>query len=136
MTKPRSFRLADSLLAALEERARERGESTTAVAERYLEEGLRRETHPLIVFREGAAGRRPALAGTRLDVAHVIETIRESDRSVTATAEYLDVPEAYVRAAVRYYADYADEVDAWRERIRTIAEREEQAWQREQAVLA
>jgi hypothetical protein len=37
---------------------------------------------------------------------------------------------------VRYYADFRDEVDAWRERMRTIAEREEEAWRREQAVLA
>jgi hypothetical protein len=37
---------------------------------------------------------------------------------------------------VRYYADYRDEVDAWRERSAETAERERAAWQREQAVLA
>jgi hypothetical protein len=41
-----------------------------------------------------------------------------------------------VRAAVRYYADFRDEVDAWRERTRAVAEREEEAWRREQAILA
>jgi len=136
MTRPRSFRFSSSVLAALEERARERGESTTAVAERYLEEGLRRETHPLIVFRDGVAGRRPALAGTRLDVGQVIETLRHSGNAVVETAEHLNIPEAYVRAAVRYYADYRDEVDAWQERMHAIAQREEDAWRREQAVLA
>jgi uncharacterized protein (DUF433 family) len=135
MTKPRSFRFASSLLAALEERARERGETTTAVAARYLEEGLRRETHPLVVFRDGEAGRRPALAGTRLDVGQVIETLRQSRNSIAETAEYLSIPEAYVRAAVGYYADYQDEVDALRERLHAIARREEDAWRREQAVL-
>src|SRR5713226_5257357 len=136
MTRPRSFRFAASLLAALEARARERGESASAVAERYLEEGLRRDTHPLIFFRDGAAGRRPALAGTRVDVAQVIETLRNSDNSIDETSEYLALPEAYVRAAVKYYADYKDEIDEWRERMRSIAEREEEAWKREQAVLA
>ena len=136
MTRPRSFRFAASLLAALEERARDRGETASAVAERYLEEGLRRDRHPLVIFREGAAGRRPALAGTRIDVAQVIDTLRASDNSTEDAAEYLALPEAYVRAAVRYYADYKDEVDEWRERMRTIAEREREAWQREQAVLA
>lgn len=136
MPRPRSFRFADSLLAALEEQARDRGESATTVAERYLEEGLRRESHPLVVFREGAAGRRPALAGTRLDVAQVIDTLRASENSVAETAEYLEVPEPYVRAAVRYYADFQDEVDAWRERAQAIAQREEEAWRREQSVLA
>jgi hypothetical protein len=37
---------------------------------------------------------------------------------------------------VRYYADFQDEVDEWRERMRQIADREEEAWRREQAVLA
>jgi len=136
MSRPRSFRLSDSLLASLRERARERGESANAVAERYLEEGLRRDDHPLITFREGAAGRRAALAGTRLDVAQVIDTLRNSENSVDATAEYLEIPEQYVRAAVRYYADFRDEVDQWRDRILAIAEREEDAWRREQSVLA
>jgi uncharacterized protein (DUF433 family) len=136
MARPRSFRLSDSLLASLQERARERGESANAVAERYLEEGLRRDDHPLITFREGAAGRRAALAGTRLDVAQVIDTLRNSENSVDATAEYLEIPEQYVRAAVRYYADFRAEVDQWRDRILAIAEREEDAWRREQSVLA
>jgi uncharacterized protein (DUF433 family) len=136
MAQPRSFRLSDSVLASLRERARERGESANSLLERYLEEGLRRDDHPLIMFREGAAGRRAALAGTRLDVSQVIDTLRESENSIGATAEYLEIPEQHVRAAVQYYADFRDEVDEWRERARAIAEREEDAWRREQSVLA
>ena len=136
MSRPRSFRLPDTLLASLQGRARERGESANALAERYLEEGLRRDDHPLIAFREGAAGRRAALIGTRLDVAQVIDTLRESDNSVELAADYLGIPEQLVRAAVRYYAEFRDEVDEWRERTRAVAEREEDAWRREQAILA
>lgn len=113
-----------------------RGESANALAARYLEEGLRRDDHPLITFREGASGRRAAMVGTRLDVAQVIDTLRESDNSVGATADYLGISEQHVRAAVRYYADFRDEVDEWRERARAIAEREEEAWRREQAILS
>ena len=136
MTRPRSFRFPNTLLASLQRRAQERGESANALAERYVEEGLRCDQHPLIVFREGAAGRRAALAGTRLDVAQVIDTLRESDNSVDATAEYLGIPEQHVRAAVRYYAEFREEIDEWRERVREVAEREEEAWRREQAILA
>ncbi len=136
MSSPRSFRFPDSLLSSLQTRARERGESANALAERYLDEGLRREDHPLIAFREGAAGRRPALVGTRLDVAQVVDTLRESNNSVEATGKHLDIPPQLVRAAVRYYAEFPDEVDEWREKTRAIAEREEEAWRREQAVLA
>ncbi len=136
MPRPRSFRLPDTLLSSLQERARERGESANAVAARYLEEGLRRDDHPLITFRDGAAGRRAALAGTRLDVSQVIDTLRESDNSVEATADYLGISEQAVRAAVRYYSEFQNEIDEWRERVRAIAEREEEAWRREQAILA
>jgi uncharacterized protein (DUF433 family) len=136
MTRPRSFRFPNTLLASLQRRAQERGESANALAERYVEEGLRRDEHPLIVFREGAVGRRAALVGTRLYVAQVIDTLRESDNSVDATAEYLGIPEQHVRAAVRYYAEFREEIDEWRERVREVAEREEEAWRREQAILA
>lgn len=131
-----SFRLASRLLEALQRHARESGQSMTALAERYLDEGLRREDHPLIVFRDGAAGRRPSLAGTRLDVAQVIETVRNSDNSIQEAADYLSIPEPWVRACVRYYADYRDEVDEWIERMHAIADREEEAWRREQSALA
>jgi uncharacterized protein (DUF433 family) len=135
MARARSFRFDESLLEEIETRARERGESATSVAERFLREGLRREDHPLIAFRDEPAGRRAALVGTRLDVAQVIDTLRESDNSVEATAEYFGIPETAVRAVVRYFAEFPNEVDAWRDRTRAIAEREEDAWRREQAVL-
>ena len=124
------------MLASLQERARERGESANSLAERYIDEGLRREDHPLVGFREGAGGRRPALIGTRLDISQVIDTLRESGYSADATADYLGIPEPSVRAAIRYYAAFQDEIDEWRERLRAIAEREEEAWRREQAILA
>lgn len=136
MSRPRSFRLDASLLAALQSRAREAGETVSAVAQRYLDEGLRMDRHPLVVFRDGAGGRRPALAGTRLDVAHVIETLRASENSISETAGYLGIPDTHVRAAVRYYAEFQDEVDEWLERMRAANAREEEAWQREQSVLA
>ena len=36
----------------------------------------------MIVLRDGAAGRRPALAGSRLDVSHVVETFEAPVRAV------------------------------------------------------
>jgi uncharacterized protein (DUF433 family) len=108
----------------------------TELAERYVDEGLRRDEHPLIVFREGAAGRRAALAGTRLDVWQVVDTVMHSNRSTGDAAEYLDIPVPWVEACVRYYADYEDEINEWSERMRVAAEREEDAWRRTQAVLA
>lgn len=135
MGRTRTFRLPDALIASLQDHSRERGESANALAERYLEEGLRRDLFPLIDFRDGAGGRRAMVAGTRLEVGQVIDTLRASDNSVAAAAEYFEISEAHVRAAVRYYADFKQEVDEWRSRMHAIAEREEAAWRREQALL-
>jgi uncharacterized protein (DUF433 family) len=131
-----SFRFSSGLLEALHARADESGATMTALVERYVSEGLRRDAHPLIVFRDGAGGRRPALAGTRLDVAQVMETVRASDKSIPDAAEYLSIPEAWVTACVRYYADHREEIDEWIERAHASSEREEDAWHRTQAVLA
>jgi uncharacterized protein (DUF433 family) len=134
-TVSRSFRLASSLVEALRQRAEERGVSANALAERLIDEGLRREQHPLVVFRDGAAGRRAAILGTRLDVWQVIVTLRASSNSVPETAAYFEIPEAWVQAAVRYYAAYTDEVTRFAERVGLAAEREHELWQRQQAVL-
>jgi uncharacterized protein (DUF433 family) len=134
-TVSRSFRFTSSLVETLQERARERGESANALAERLIDEGLRREEHPLIVFRDGAAGRRAAILGTRLDVWQVIDTLRLSSNSVDETAAYFEIPAAWVQAAVRYYAAYPDDVERFAERVQATAEREHDLWQRQQAVL-
>jgi len=136
-----SIRLRPDIKTALERRAREAGLTAAALYERFIDEGLRHEDHPLIIFQTGAGGRRAVLAGSRLTVAHVIETLiatsgaTDTER-VRATSEYLAIPMPHVQAAVRYYADYKDEVDAWRQQSAEIAERERQAWEREQAVFA
>jgi uncharacterized protein (DUF433 family) len=134
--QPFALRIPPSTLAHLKRRAREAGQPQAALAERYLEEGLRMDEHPLIHFRDGAIGRRPALLGTRLDVADVIETIWQNDRSVERTAAYLELPVDRVEACLRYYADYRDEIDEWIGRARAIADREEARWQRRGEALA
>ena len=69
----------------------------------------------------------PAIIGTRLDVWQVIDTVRNADNLVDAAARYLGLPMTKVRAAVRYYAAYRDEVDAFAARAIAIAERAEAA---------
>lgn len=131
-----SFRFDPATVKRLKVHAAEAGAGQTALAERYIEEGIRRDEHPLVYFREGAAGRRPALLGSRLDVADAITTIRQNDGSIAGAAEYLEVPVGQLEAAVRYYADYKDEVDALIERGRLAAERERERWRRQQEALA
>lgn len=112
-TRQRSFRLSEATLDELGARARERGESANSLAARLIEEGLRTDRHPLIWFRGGAAGRRPALLGSRLDVAQVVAYLRANDHDAAEVAELLDIPEHLVHAAAEYYHDFADEIDGW-----------------------
>jgi uncharacterized protein (DUF433 family) len=105
--KPLSFRVRSETAERLERHASEVGETQTALVERYVEEGLRMDGHPLIRFRDGVGGRRPGLVGTRLDVWQVIETVRQNERSVEDAADYLGLPVEHVRACLRYYAKAA-----------------------------
>lgn len=135
-TRQFSVRIDGGTYGELERRSHSVAESRNRLVERYIAEGLKRDDHPLIAFRDGALGRRAALAGARLDVWQVIETLRRHDNSTHATADYLSLPEPTVRAAVRYYADYRAEVDEIAEREQAVAARAEAAWHAEQAVLA
>ena len=112
------------------------GVAFNVLTERYVQEGLRMDTHPLISFRDGAAGRRPALLGTRLDVAQVISTIKQNDNSAKEAAEYLRLPLSHVEACVRYYSDYRDEIESWLTRDEEEAEAAEISWRRSQEIFA
>lgn len=133
-TKQIGFRFDPRTIEHLKRRARARGQQT-ALAERYINEGLRQDEHPLIHFRDGAGGRRPALLGSRLDVAAVIATIRQNHGSIEEAAGYLEVPAEQIQAAVDYYADYKDEVDDSTEEAQAFAEEQRERWRRGQEAL-
>src|SRR2546425_12312874 len=137
--KPFSVRMSQGTLDRLEADARRRGEPKARIAERLIEEGLGMADHPGIVFRDGPAGRRAALASGP-DVWEVIETLKGTrltgERAVEATARWGALTPAEVRTAIRYYGDFRDEID---DRIlinRREAERLREAWERAQAALA
>lgn len=131
----RSFRFSSSTLERLEARAHEIRETRTALAERYVQEGLRMDEHPGIGFADGPGGRRAVVAGTGLDVWEVVATVKQNRSSVEGAARYLELPVAPVRAAIRYYAAFGDEIDDILNRQAAIAEREEAAAERERATL-
>src|SRR5205085_10293362 len=79
MSQPLSLRLPDATLDRLGARARSRSVAPRTLAQRYVEEGLRIDEHPLIRFVDGPAGRRPRLLGTGLDVWAAIWLVRDND---------------------------------------------------------
>lgn len=131
-----SFRFDPITVQRLKDHAADAGSGQTALVQRYIDEGIRQDEHPLIYFRQGAAGRRPSLLGSRLDVAEAIETIRQNNSSIEEAASYLEIPVEQLEAAARYYGEYTDEVDELIERARAAAERERERWRRGHEALA
>jgi uncharacterized protein (DUF433 family) len=113
MGQPLSLRLPEATLDRLGARARSRRVAPRTLAQRYVEEGLRTDEHPLIRFVDGPAGRRPRLQSTGLDVWEVISVVRDNDGNERAAADYLQIPLGSVQAAVAYYGAYRDEIDEW-----------------------
>jgi len=120
-------------LARLEQRARLTYVPKTALADRYVEEGLAMDTYPGIVFRDGPSGRRPAVLGGP-DVWKVIQTFMAEDRDTRATSENLNVRPGLIEAALAYYADNREEIDEWIETNRVMMEEAAAAFERQQAI--
>lgn len=121
-------------LERLRQRARLSGEARTALAERYLDEGLAMDEFPGIYFVEGTLGRRPALIGTGLDVWEVVKAVKEGGSPAEAAA-YLEIEPRLVELAVGYYGSNREEIDDWIARVHEISEREEAKWRAAQAAL-
>src|SRR5947209_15819849 len=113
MAQPLSLRLPIETLKRLGAHARSRSLAPRTLAQRYVEEGLRSDEHPLIRFADGPAGRRPRLQGIGLDVWEAISVVRDNNGNDRAAAEYLQIPLGLVQAAVAYYGAYRDEIDEW-----------------------
>jgi hypothetical protein len=115
------------------------GSSQSALAERLIDEGLRMDAHPGIVFRDGPTGRRAGLAAG-LDVWQIINWVKDQEGSpeerVAEAAQLLDLPVRWVQIAVRYYAEFTEEIDARIEANDRATEEGLAAWEREQRLLS
>lgn len=126
-----AIRIESETLNALRERSAQSGEPIVRLARRYIDEGMRLDRHPGIVFRDGPAGRRAVVIGGP-DVWEVIAAARSASQHgeglVRALAERTGVPVERIRIAVSYYGEYPDEVDQF------IAANEREAQQLERAL--
>ena len=113
MSHPLSLRLTEMTIQRLGARARRVHLPPRTLAQRYVEEGLRMDEHPLIRFADGPAGRRARLAGTGKDVWEIIAAVRDNHGDAAETARYLELPLGLVQAAISYYGAYRDEIDQW-----------------------
>jgi len=109
-----SVRMNRDTTARIRARAEARGERLSDALRRYAEEGDRAESHPGIVFRSGPAGRRAGLAAGP-DVWEICWAARElgGEQDVPERlAEQLSLTPDRVRVALRYAAEFPEEIEA------------------------
>jgi hypothetical protein len=134
-----SIRFSDEPLhRRLKASARRHAVGVSTLAELLIDEGLRMEAHPMVVFRDGPSGRRPVLVGGP-EVADAIGTIVGGDVAVaerrSRAADLLGISEVLIDAALAYYADYTDEVDGLIAQRTRLADEAEASWRRQRELL-
>lgn len=96
------------------------GWTRSSAAARLVDEGLRMEEHPGVIFRDGPAGRRACLIGGP-DVWEIIRSVKsartaEPDLSRNELVQLVEdntgVPGRLVSVALTYWAAYPVEIDA------------------------
>lgn len=111
-TIQKSIRIRERTLKEIEHIARESGKEFSAVANELLEEAVRMQRCPGIIFTEGTTGRRARIAGTGIEVWEVIATykgVHEDFNSLWKAYHWLT--EQQLRSAIGYYKVYPDEIN-------------------------
>jgi hypothetical protein len=121
MAAPTSIRFDEPVTARLSSYvARHPGLTRSAVAARYVDEGLRMDEHPGILFREGPVGRRATVVGGP-DVWEIVRAVKAgrgaepelSDDDLLSMLEgNTGVPRRMIDTALNYWGAYPEEVDA------------------------
>lgn len=115
------------------------GLSLSSAANRLVDEALRAEEHPGIVFRPGATGRRAGLVSGP-DVWEVVRAVRSARHAEPELTEeeilqlvghITGMPVRLIQVAVRYWAHYPDDIDT----EIAASEAAEAAWRRRQELL-
>jgi hypothetical protein len=143
-TSPSSVRFEPRVLERLAAFVAVHQELTMSSAtSRLVDEALRTHEHPLITFKDGPAGRRARVVGGPdvWEIIGAVRSVREAEPELTgdevlaAVAETAGVPVPFLRAALAYWGDHPEEVDAFLNRARTEAGQAQAAWERQQELL-
>ena len=114
MSENVSVRLEDGLAQRLRLRARAAGETLSDRLRRYAEEGVRRDEHPLITFRDGPTGRRAGVLGGPdvWEIAMWADDLGAEVDPVEGLVEESVLTRYQIEAALRYRSAYPDEIEA------------------------
>jgi len=138
-SSPLSIRFDDAVLDRVRRRAIMRDTTASSLIQRFVEEGLRSQDFPGVVFRDGPAGRRAALAAGP-DIWEIASALRDvdarGDDAITTVAADFTLSEVSVRVALEYYGAFADEIDAEVAENDRAAEEALRSWEAKQRLVS
>lgn len=117
-----------------------RDTTPSGLAQRLVDEGLRSQEHPGIVFRDGPSGRRAALAAGP-DVWEIVSAVRSSGetdekRAIAATADEMAFSPGQIQLALTYYGAFPAEIEAQMGENDRAATQAFKAWSARRQLLA
>jgi len=138
-SSPLSIRFDDAVLDRLRRGAAARDTTPSGWAQRLVDEGLRSQQFPGIVFRDGPSGRRAALAAGP-DVWEVVAALRDSelrgDGALERVAADFELPVGSARVVLAYYGSNAAEIDDEIAENERAAEEALASWESQRRLLA
>lgn len=133
MTSPTNVRFPDAVDKRLADYARRTGAKKSTVVVGAVEEWLRMQAHPGIVFVTAEGGERRATLSVGPQVWTVAEAWLQHDkdqRTVGVVADATGLATADVESALAYWADYRDEIDGLIARHHASQDEALAAWER------
>lgn len=111
-TIQKSIRIQEKTTKEIEQIARDSGKEFSTVANELLEEAIKMQRCPGIIFTEGTTGRRARIAGTGIEVWEVIATYKGVGKNFTRLQKtYHWLTEQQLRSAIGYYRIYPEDID-------------------------
>jgi hypothetical protein len=133
MASPTHVRFPDTVDSGLTSYARKVGATKSSVVVGAVDEWLRMQAHPGIVFATTVNGERRAALAVGPSVWTVAEAWhqhRKNERTPAVVAEALGLAVCDVEAALAYWADNRDEIDELIERHQASQDEALAAWER------
>lgn len=111
-TVQKTIRIQERTVKEIERIAKESGKEFSSIANELLDEAVRVQRCPGIIFTEGTAGRRARIGGTGIEVWEVIATFKSVGEDFKRLHRaYHWLTEHQLRSAIGYYRAYPEDID-------------------------
>lgn len=111
-TVQKTIRIQERTVKEIEQIAKDSGKEFSSIANELLDEAVRVQRCPGIIFTEGTAGRRARIGGTGIEVWEVIATFKNVGEDFKRLHRaYHWLTEHQLRSAIGYYRAYPEDID-------------------------